>query len=257
MANQITIKKFDISKIDFNRKCVFIGKTGTGKSMLVQDLLHNFRNSPDNLKRAIPVGKVISSTEHASPFYSKMIPRVLIEGEYSKEKIAQILEIQKKRTRDVNLNKKPAISGSAFLILDDCLHEAGSWKKDKNIMDIFYNGRHYNLLFLLTMQYPLGIPPSLRTNIDYTFILREPIKRNKKIIYENFAGMFDTFEDFCKALDSITENFGCMVIDNTSRSNKISDQVFYYRAQNRDKENFKLCNSALWKNNKKSSSDLY
>ena len=24
-------------------------------------------------------------------------------------------------------------------------------------------------------EYPLGVPPNLRTNIDYTFILREPI----------------------------------------------------------------------------------
>ena len=30
------------------------------------------------------------------------------------------------------------------------------------------------------MQYPLGIPPALRTNVDYVFILRENIMRNQK-----------------------------------------------------------------------------
>ena len=35
------------------------------------------------------------------------------------------------------------------------------------------NGRHYKILFILTMQYALGIPPNLRTNIDYVFILRK------------------------------------------------------------------------------------
>ena len=43
-----------------------------------------------------------------------------------------------------------------------------------------------SLLFLLTMQYALGVPPNLRTNIDYTFILREPYIANRKRIYENY-----------------------------------------------------------------------
>ena len=53
----------------------------------------------------------------------------------------------------------------AFLILDDCLYD-NTWAKDKNMRYVFMNGRHYKLLFLLTMQYALGIPPNLRTNID-------------------------------------------------------------------------------------------
>ena len=29
------------------------------------------------------------------------------------------------------------------------------------------NGRHYKMMFIITTQYALGIPPNLRTNIDY------------------------------------------------------------------------------------------
>ena len=39
---------------------------------------------------------------------------------------------------------------------------------------LFMNGRHWKIILIITMQYPLGIPPNLRTNIDYVFILREP-----------------------------------------------------------------------------------
>ena len=55
------------------------------------------------------------------------------------------------------------------------------------------------------MQYPLGIPPALRTNVDYVFILRENIMSNRKRIYENYASMFATFEAFCSVLDSCTK----------------------------------------------------
>ena len=40
--------------------------------------------------------------------------------------------------------------------------------------------------------------PNPRTNIDYVFILREPYITNRKRIYENYAGMFPTFESFVK-----------------------------------------------------------
>ena len=46
-----------------------------------------------------------------------------------------------------------------FLILDDCLYDNG-WKNDKQIREIFMNGRHWGIMFVLIMQYALGIPPN-------------------------------------------------------------------------------------------------
>ena len=79
------------------------------------------------------------------------------------------------------------------------------------------------------MQYPLGVPPTLITNIDYVFILREPYIANRKRIYENYAGMFPTFESFCQIMDQCTENYKCLVINNNVKSNKLTDQVFGIR----------------------------
>jgi hypothetical protein len=97
------------------------------------------------------------------------------------------------------------------------------------------------------MQYPLGIPPNLRTNIDFVFILRENIVGNRKRIYENYAGMFPTFEVFSQVMDQCTENFECLVIDNTSNSNKLEDCVFWYRGDTH--EHFKLGSNQFWINN--------
>ena len=51
---------------------------------------------------------------------------------------------------------------------------------------LFMNGRHWKIMLIITMQYPLGVPPNLRPNIAYTFILREPYLTNRKRIYENY-----------------------------------------------------------------------
>ena len=92
------------------------------------------------------------------------------------------------------------------------------------------NGRHYNMMFIITMQYALGIPPNLRTNVDYVFILRENYVSNRKRLYEHYCGMFPTFEMFCQVMDQCTENYECLVINNNAKSNKLEDQVFWYKA---------------------------
>ena len=81
-------------------------------------------------------------------------------------------------------------------------------------------------MFIITMQYALGIPPSLRTNIDYVFILRENYVSNRKRLYEQFAGMFPSFDMFCQVMDSCTENYECLVINNNAKSNTLEEQIF-------------------------------
>jgi hypothetical protein len=113
--------------------------------------------------------------------------------------------------------------------------------------------RHWKVMLIITMQYPLGIPPTLRTNIDYVFILREPYKSNRERIWQNYAGMFPTFEAFNQVMDQCTENFECLVIDNNSKSNKLTDQIFWYKAQPRS--NFRLGSKEFWEMSKELNSD--
>ena len=77
----------------------------------------------------------------------------------------------------------------SFMILDDCMYD-DSWTHDKNIKYLFMNGRWLKVFFLITMQYPLGIQPALRTNVDYVFILREPYASNRNRIYDNYGSAF-------------------------------------------------------------------
>jgi hypothetical protein len=139
--------------------------------------------------------------------------------------------------------KRTTIDPRAFVILDDCLYD-NTWSRDKLMRLLFMNGRHWKVMLVITMQYPLGIPPTLRTNIDYVFILRENYIANRKRIYENYAGMFPTFESFCQVMDQCTENFECLVIHNNSKSNKLNDQVFWYKADSHGE--FRLGSKEFW-----------
>ncbi|KAG1657904.1 hypothetical protein FOA52_005805 [Chlamydomonas sp. UWO 241] len=198
-----------------------IGKRDTGKSVLVKDLLYH--------QRDLPIGTVISPTEQANSFFGSIVPPLFIHNEYTPEVIGNVVKRQKQMLNAIKNKGQTNLDPRAFLVLDDCLYDE-SWTKDKNIRLLFMNGRHYNIMFVITMQYPLGIKPNLRTQIDYVFILRENLINNRKRIWENYAGMFPTFDCFCQVLDQCTENYECLVIHNNAKSNRLEDQVFWYKA---------------------------
>ena len=250
----LELKKFSMTHITFKKDenkgpvVVLIGRRDTGKSFLVRDLLFHHKD--------IPLGTVISGTEAGNGFYSDHVPKLFIHDEYSSSIIANILKRQKVVLKQMNkqltMYKKCNIDPRAFVILDDCLYD-NSWSKDKLMRLLFMNGRHWKIMLIITMQYPLGIPPTLRTNIDYVFILREPYIANRKRIYENFAGMFPTFESFCQVMDQCTENYECLVINNNAKSNKLQDQIFWYKAQ--AQKDFRLGSREFWELSKNVGSD--
>lgn len=250
----LDLKKFDMRNISFRPDenkgpvIVLIGRRDTGKSFLVKDLLYYHQD--------IPIGTVISGTEAGNGFFAEHIPKLFIHDEYQTAIIENILKRQrtvlKQIKKEMEAYKKTTIDPRAFVILDDCLYDS-KWTKDKMMRLLFMNGRHWKIMLVITMQYPLGIPPNLRTNIDYVFILREPYIANRKRIWENYAGMFPTFESFCQVMDQCTENFECLVINNNSKSNKLNDQIFWYKAQNHS--GFKLGSKEFWEISKDLNSD--
>jgi hypothetical protein len=219
---------------------VLIGKKDTGKSFLVRDILYNLHD-------AFPVGTVISGSEATNEFFQNMVPSKFIHDRYQPPIIKNVIKRQVEAKTARNRDSTKSIDPRAFLILDDCLYDK-TWINEESTRFVFMNGRHIDLTTIITMQYPLGITPNLRTNVDFIFILRETITKNRKIIYENYAGMFPTFQMFCHFMDTCTENYECLVICNCVQSNNLADQVFWYKAT--PHPDFRLCDPSTWADNK-------
>ena len=165
------------------------------EKFLVKDMLY--------YKSGIPVGTVISGTEganafirtHAQYFYSWWVSSEII-GNFIKrwKKVIQ-------KSSVIRLKRVSSVDPRAYLILDDCLYDK-SWLTIRTFVHCLWTGVT-TALFIITMQYALGIPPNLRTNIDFTFLLRENIVSNRKRLYEQFAGMFPSFDIFVKLWISV------------------------------------------------------
>jgi hypothetical protein len=230
----LQLKKFNMKMIRDDQIVVAIGKRNTGKSFLTKDLLYYHQD--------IPAGTVISPTENANKFYGNIVPPIFIHDDYDPMITFEFMKRQKHLKRRI-MSGEESIDNRAFLLMDDCLYDR-AWQKDKIIREIFMNGRHWGIMYILLMQYAIGIPPNLRANIDWIFLLREQIVKERKKLYENYAGMFPTFEMFCQTMDQCTDNFECLVIQNCAKSNRLEDQVFWYKADNH--EEFRICSPEAW-----------
>lgn len=246
---RIELRKFDVSSIPDNSIVVLISRRNGGKTTALKDIMYYHKD--------IPVGTVINPTEAANKSYSLMVPSLFIHEEYSPKLISDLLTRQKMMTKrvqkEMSMYGRSVCDPRAFLILDDCMYDS-IWKKDKNMRYIFLNGRHQQLLCMITLQYVLGIPPELRCNVDYALIFRENNINNRKKLYENYCSVIPTFEMFNTLMDAVTtDGFGCLVINNLSRSSKLEDSVFWFEASQHP--SFNVGSREFWEKHNEYSKD--
>lgn len=197
-------------------KIVIIGKPGTGKTTLITSLLYEKSN-------IFPAGMVISGTEDSNHHYGKLFPPLFVHNKYDKQLIEDFIKRQK-------ISKEHLSNPWNVLLLDDCTDDPKIFN-DPLFQGIFKNGRHWKMLFILSLQYSLDIKPVIRTNIDGTFILRESNLKNRKVLWENYAGIIPDFKMFCDILDQLTDEYSALYVHNATTSNKLEDCVFYYKAK--------------------------
>ncbi len=233
----LQFEKFELERLVYdqngdylNPRIAMIAKSGAGKSWVVRDILYYIQD--------IMCGVVIAPTDKMTKFFDDIFPSLFIYHEYDETIIPRVLARQKKildKNQKRKKNGKKPVDPRLVLIMDDCMSSKHLWLKDPNMLSIFNEGRHYQITFILTMQYSLGIQPELRSNFDFVFLLGEDFINNKKKLYEHYAGMFPNNDIFFQVFDQITDNYGCMVINNRLRCNDIYQKVFWYRAKKRDK----------------------
>ena len=174
-TSQLRLKKFNIKDMVDHATVAMIAKRASGKSYVTKEILYH--------KRSIPAAVVISRTEKLNKFYGDFIPDSYTFNDFEPDILSRIYGRQTKLSED-NENRvkegKKSKDDRLMLIMDDCMSSKGAWVKDPTILELFFNGRHYHISFILTMQYCIGIPPEMRSNLDYIFLLAEDFISNQK-----------------------------------------------------------------------------
>lgn len=222
---EIHLKRFQPATMQTNRVCLLIGKKGTGKSTLVEEIMWFQQN--------IPVGTIMSATEEANEAYSQMAPPLFIYKDFDADALEKLINRQKKMKAmyKQNGNHLP-FDHRAFLLMDDCMYNKKNFH-GAMMRELFMNGRHWDLFVLITMQYLMDVTPDIRGNTDYVFALKENIRKNREKLYKEFFGVFPSFQVFDELFLEVTQDYRCLVHDTTVSSTRIEDCVFWYKAKKR------------------------
>jgi hypothetical protein len=238
------------------RRAIFIGQSGSGKTVAVMDYLYHIALTHMLLGLVIAPSdqyelKDLDDVETASRLYSSHVPSKLVHFKYTKELTDVFIKRQetiKKSCTQIDRDYTKCDTRT-FLVLDDLMTYVKEWTKDPNLENLFYAGRRLDVTLIFTMQDPLGgIPPKLRTNINYVFLCKEPRATNRDKLYKHWCGYFPSYKSFEATFSEITKNYRCMVIDQTSVEGGLENQVFWYKARYPTPP-FKMCSLELWDDN--------
>jgi hypothetical protein len=259
VAKTVRISEFDLGRVVQRfpkghaletyggRSSIVLGKRGCGKTVIVLNILAQYARPP-----GILLGSCIAPSDKFNKDYCKHVPHKFIHFGYSPEFTEAFVKRQiafKQQAVDVDPTRT-LVDTRTFLIMDDVMQYVKQWSGDVNMKYIMSAGRHIDINIIITSQDPLGgIAPTIRTNIDYIFVCKEPKVNNRKKLLAHWCGVFDNQKQFDHILKYVTGEVGrCLVIDNRSNSYELDDSVFWFKSK-LNIPMFKLCAAKFWIDN--------
>jgi len=195
---ELDIKRFDPNLLRRKSSVILvIGKRGCGKTTIIKELKSylDFTNSLE----FTPI-----KSEHV---HTKFDSNIL-----------------KKFIKNQNETDEPGV-----VILDDMTQDHSTFKSSET-KSLIFNSMNYKINVFIAVSYCMDLSPDIRSSVDYIFLLKENVLDNVKKIWKCFGGMFSNFEQFQQIFKNCTENFECLVIDNTTKSYNLNENIFWYKA---------------------------
>jgi energy-coupling factor transporter ATP-binding protein EcfA2 len=213
--HQCKIKKWDPSACKLHRIYLLVGRRGSGKTVLLRQLMYVLRDKIDFCMAFCP-------TVESRNMLKEHLPEACVFDRLVQSKVDETVHTMgaladKGRTKSI------------LAVFDDCLYDKKAFST-KSMREIFFNGRHLKITAIILVQYLVDICPSLRANVDYCVCFKDNIISNKMRLWKFMFGLLSTLDDFISVMDRCTQNYECLVLDNTGASSAISDSLFWYKA---------------------------
>ena len=168
-----------------------IGKRGSGKTTAIIDIVNYLKQN-----NRFDDCSVFSGSHQSNQIYKNKLG-IDCHDKLNDDILEAIIQTQLKKITEFN-QKIPKM----LLILDDVLHQINT-SKSKPLLELFFNSYHYGITLIFAIQFPLKFIPEIRTNIDVVLLGRDDCISNSKRLYDNYGGLFPTFESFHNVFKTI------------------------------------------------------
>jgi hypothetical protein len=103
-----------------------------------------------------------------------------------------------------------------LIVLDDCVGH--SQFKTPQFELLASQGRHFKISVWISTQHLKKMPPIVRNNADYLYMLGKQTVPVLKTFYEEFGADFGDFENFAEAVREASKNYGVFCINNLKQT---------------------------------------
>lgn len=240
------IEPLDVLNLSYNQfrpgyTIVLYGPRRSGKTKLLKNICQRMRPYFSDVI-------CFTKTKDSGEYFDILPYNRIIEG-LDEELLLDVLMMQARRkraqTRGEILNNYHIL-----IILDDCMAQKLRYKEIFNTC--FYNGRHYNITLIVTVQDVKGIAPAATINADLALTFSLPDRRGRDTIREKFSDYF-TRQQFDAIYDSpfINKKYHIVCFDIAHRYNPINRRISFGCVDEKMEEKYVLGSRETWKGSEK------
>lgn len=217
-----------------------MGKRRSGKTRFILSMLGNY------MRPFFPRIVVFTKTK-CSGEYSKHIPEAYIFEGFDRERLDKLFHMQK-MYKDLRKQGKFHGNASLLIIIDDCLSDG--FKYQKLVDEVFFEGRHLDICFVISTQDIKGINPACTSNTDLAVVFNVRSERDKEAVRTKFCDFFKNDDDMEALRNQATQKkWHFVAYDQHEPSRDPRFTMFCGRAP--DPPPFVMGCKAWWKKNKK------
>lgn len=212
---------FNVKKtVKVDRKHLFIGKSGSGKTTKALEVLYQLKDQLDEVY-------VFTGSIDGFYFWKKYIPKEYIYPGWNAKKFQNIMNSQCEEV--FKLDQDPKYRPKhVLIILEDLGILSDLLNRDTYVRMFFYNGRSLFMSGFVLTQHIKDMGPKIRCNTHYIYINYLAEQTSRKAIFELWGGICESFPVFERIMNKYTQNRGCLVIDNESQSRTLNEMFYWF-----------------------------
>jgi hypothetical protein len=231
-----------INDIGNGFRVMIIGGPGSGKTVLIKDLMYNWSH-------LFASCRAICGSAESTAQFEKLIHPLFVLDKLDIKNLEPMENLERRQKLAVRFLEKRGMSPWHMEITDDF-----GYKKDYFKTEYFQkkvrNSRHWRILDMIVGQTVKDLPDDCKQCSDGAFIFPVGNEKYRRLTYESF-GIGVNYKEFCDLMDQLhQEEFTAMYIDlkkARTTSDKIEEIYSFYKADiHRVPENWKPCAWDYW-----------
>jgi hypothetical protein len=240
---------FDTSKVP-HPTILLVGKRFSGKSYTAVSIAAKFN---------MPRWAAWCGTKDTEDFWAeKFESNASVRGpdEAGKSYLIKIIRYQQRKVRLYKkVLKQPFPREYTIGLIFDDVTSKRQFRKGEILEDLFSNGRHYKSVIIISCQYLKQLPPAVRLNTDYLFMMHNT-KRTIQVLYDDYVEEPDEFNMFLDLIRSVTgqcdangnDLYNSLVYDNVGKTSKLDAIFKIYRNEGSEIVDKMVLGDESWRN---------